>query len=653
MKFSHSLLKKLLPKLPSGQKTAEILSRHSFEVESVKGDTLEIKLPANRYSDASSHAGIARELAAALGLNFRDPVKNIINAPSGKGLFGVRVEDRGLCRRYSGRLFKLKKVWTSPPWLKKILKSCGIQSINGVVDIMNYAMLVTGQPMHAFDADMVEGKIIVREAKKGEKITTLDAKRIELPARTLLISDEKKLLAIAGIKGGKEAGVIAKTGRIIVEAANFDPTSIFKTSREIKLQTDASLRFAHDLSPALVQDGMDFATALLAAAGADLLDGVDIYPKKAADKLIAFDVASYEKLTGERTDIKEAKKYFEALGFEFSGKKVRVPAWRADVSEFEDLAEELTRFLGYDRLASVPPNVAIRPVADDLEFSFSSRVKEFLSRAGLDEVYNSSFYGEKEVAESKESFFGSDSPAVELENPIAENRKYLRRNLTPLLMKNAEWNSRFFQKIRIFELGKTFAYVGGSVSEKLVLGIMAAGRKDKDGVLELKGHLSELLRSFGATDFFFERAGGGLLKLMVDGADIGFIRQFSSVPGAKQWVAASAELDAGALSRMVSEEHEYKPLPKYPEVARDISVIIDRSLGIGDIVEEISLANEKLIEDVDLADEYWDEKFGPKQSLTFRIVFRSDERTLGDEEVNAEMAKIAERLERKFGAEIR
>ena len=653
MKFSYSLLKKLLPKLPAKPKVSEALNMHSFELESINGDTLEIKLPSNRYSDASSHIGIARELSASLGMQFKSPIKEMINVPMNRGLFGIRVEEKDLCRRYSGRYFELKKIGISPTWLKNILKSCGIQSINAVVDIMNYAMLVTGQPMHAFDADEIKGKIVVRRAKKGEKITTLDGKHIELSAQVLLIADEEKPLAIAGIKGGKEAGVTAKTKKIIVESANFDPTNIFKTSHEIKLQTDASLRFAHDLSPALSGMGMDFATAMLIALGAKLKDGADVYPKKVSDKLVNFDLNSYEKLTGERTGEKEAKKYFEALGFGFQGKKVRVPAWRTDVSEFEDLAEELTRFLGYGRLVSEPPRVAIKPVVDDLEFSFGNKVKEFLAQMGLDEVYNPSFYGEKEDADFKDSFFGASAVALELENPIAENRKYLRRNLTAWLLKNAEWNSRFFEKIRLFELGKTFALVGGKTSEKLVLGILAAGKKDKSGVLEVKGYLSELLRSLGITDFFFEPSGKNLLKLIVNGRDIGFIRQFPSVSGAKQWVAAAAEVDADSLSRMISEEHGYKALPKYPEVVRDISMVCDRAVSIGDIVEEISLASEELIDDVDLVDEYWDEKFGPKQSLTFRIVFRSDEKTLGDEEVNMETAKIIERVKRKFEAEIR
>ncbi len=653
MKFSYLLLKKLLPKLPAKAKVSETLNMHSFELESINGDILEIKLPSNRYSDASSHIGIARELSASLGMQFKSPVKELINVALNRGFFGIRVEEKDLCRRYAGRYFELQKIGTSPMWLKKILKSCGIQSINAVVDVMNYTMLVVGQPMHAFDADEVKGKIIVRRAKKGEKITTLDGKNIELSPRVLLIADEEKPLAIAGIKGGKEAGVTAKTRKIIVESANFDPTNIFKTSHEIKLQTDASLRFAHDLSPVLSGMGMDFATMMLVALGAKLKDGVDVYPKKVSDKLVNFDLNSYEKLTGERTGEKEVKKYFEALGFGLQGKKVRVPAWRTDVSEFEDLAEELTRFLGYGRLVSEPPRVAIKPIVDDLEFSFGNKVKESLARMGLDEVYNPSFYGEKEDADLKESFFGASATALELENPIAENRKYLRRNLTTWLLKNAEWNSRFFEKIRVFELGKTFALVGGKTSEKLVLGILAAGKKDKSGVLEVKGYLSELLRSMGITDFFFELSGKNLLKLIVNGKDIGFIRQFSSVSGAKQWVAAAAEVDADLLSKMISEEHEYKPLPKYPEVVRDISMVCDRAVNIGDIVEEISLLGEKLIDDVDLVDEYWDEKFGPKQSLTFRIVFRSDEKTLGDEEVNAETTKIIERLKRKFEAEIR
>lgn len=652
MKFSHSLLKKLLPKLPPASKVSDVLNMHSFEVESVHGDVLDIKLPANRYSDASSHLGIARELSASLGLALKNPIKTIVNAPAGKGPIKVRVEAKDLCRRYSARYFELKKVGSSPTWLKKALNSSGVQSINAVVDAMNYAMLVTGQPLHAFDSALVDGALVIRRAKKGEKITTLDDRHLELSPDVLLIADEKKPLAVAGIKGGKGPGVTGKTKSIIVEAANFDPTNIFKSSRALKLQTDASLRFAHDLSPALVGQGMDFVTALLLEMGAKLKDGYDFYPKPAKEKIIKFELPMYEKLVGARTDQKEIKKYFTALGFEVVGNKVHVPAWRTDVSESEDLVEELARFLDYGKLKSEAPRLNIKSVEEDAEFSFSEKTRELLSRFGFDEVYNSSFYGEKEDFAFKDSFFGADAKALELENPIAEDRKFLRRNLSALLVKDAGENSRFFNKVRIFELGKTFASVAGKSQEKLVLGLLAAGKKDKNCVLELKGAVDELLRSFGVTESYFENTARGL-KLIVNRADIGFINSYGKVPGAKQWVAAAAEVDAGALLKNISEEHEFKPLPKYPEVVRDISFVADRTVSIGDIAEEISDSNAELIDDVDLLDEYWDEKFGPKQSLTFRIVFRSDEKTLSDEEVNSEMQKIIGNLREKFGVDIR
>ncbi len=652
MKFSYTLLKKILPKVPPVGKLSDALNSHIFEIESITGDVLDIKLPANRYSDASSHIGIARELAAVFGLPFKSPIKTFVNLPSGKGFLKAGVLNKELCARYSARYFELSKIGASPDWLKKALKSCGVQSINSVVDAMNYAMLMTGQPLHAFDADELDGGIVVRSAKKGEKIITLDDRHIELAPDVLVIADEKRTLAIAGIKGGMYAGVTGKTRRIIIEGANFDATNIFKSSRALKLQTDASLRFAHDLSPALVGIGLDFATDVLTALGAILKDTIDIYPRKATEKVISFDALKYKKLIGAEANQADIKRYFTALGFEISGKKVRVPAWRTDVESFEDLAEELARFLGYGKLKGEPPTIAIRPPEENTEFSFSEKTREFFARAGFDEVYNSSFCGDGEEKEFPYSFWGKDAKSVELENPIVDDKKFLRKNLSAHLIKNASDNSRFFEKIRVFEIGKTFSSLGGKTKEKLVLGLCAAGKKDKSGVLELKGAIDAMLKRFGITEFFFEEM-DGFLNLMVDGRQLGIIRVLSSVRGAKQWVAAVAELDADSIIKIISETHEFMPLPRYPEVVRDISFVVSLDVRIGDIVQEISNANLNLIEDVDLIDEYTDEKFGSNQSLTMRVVFQSDERTLSDEEVNKEMERITSLLARKFGAEIR
>lgn len=652
MKFSYSLIKKLLPKAPASKKIMEEMNLHAFEVEDIKGDTIEIKLPANRYSDASSHIGIAREVGAIFGLGFKSPVTSIVNVPSGKKLVSVEVRDKKACPRYVARYFEVEKFPATPGWMKKSLKACGVQSINGVVDLMNYVMLEVGQPLHAFDADKLHGKIIVRKAKKGEKMTTLDDKEFELSTDDLVISDESRALAIAGIKGGKYAGVERSTKRIVVEAASFDYVGIFKTSRSLKLQTDASLRFAHNLSPELAGMGMDRATELLVKAGLKLRDSSEVYMDKAKERTIYFDIKKFEKITGETIEIVKVKKYFEALGFGFDGKKARIPAWRTDIYEFEDLVEELSRMIGFGGMKSIPPMISIKPTTEDEVFSFSSKFRRQISNMGFDEVLTSSFVGDEADKIFSQSFFGSDAKNVEVLNPISEDRKYMRKGLTPLLLSVLEQNSRFFEEAKIFEIGKTFAWQGKEAKEKLVLGLAVGGKKKKDSALLVKGAMDEILRGAGITDFVFEEEGGHLY-IKAGGRVVGFLRDFESFGKAKGWILAAGELDLTQIISMAEEEFAYKPIPKYPAVMRDISLVVDTGVRIGDIIEEISLANEKLVEDVDLLDEYWDEKFGSRQSLTFRIVFQAEDHTLTDNEVNIEMENIVSILKNKFGLEVR
>ena len=652
MKFSYSLIKRLLPKAPTSKRIMEEMNLHAFEVEDVLGDTIEIKLPANRYSDASSHIGIAREIGSIFNLNFKSPVKTIVNVPSGKKLVSVEVKDTKACPRYTARYFEINKFPATPDWMKKSLKSCGIQSINGVVDLMNYLMIEVGQPMHAFDADKLDGKIIVRKAKSGEKITTLYDRALELSPNDLVIADESRALAIAGIKGGKHAGVEKTTKRIVVESANFDYVGIFKTSRSLKLQTDASIRFAHNLSPELAGMAMDRATELLVKFGAKLKDSAEIYPVKAKEKTIYFDSKRFEKLTGETIDIGKVKRYFEALGFYFDGKKVRVPAWRNDVSEFEDLVEELSRMVGFGGMKSIPPLVSIKPTVEDEAFSFSSKFRHQISRMGFDEVLTTSFVGDEADKVFSQSFFGSDSKNVEVLNPISEDKKYMRKGLAPLLLFALEQNSRFFDEAKIFEIGKVFAWQGKEVKEKLVLGLAVGGKKKKDSALLVKGVMDEVLRGAGIADFIFEEVSGHLF-VKVGGRVVGFLRDFETFGKAKGWVLAVGELDLSQIILMAEEEFAYQPIPKYPAVMRDISLVVDGSIRIGEVIEEISLVNKELITDVDLLDEYWDEKFGSKQSLTFRVVFQSNDHTLTDNEVNFEMENVVSVLKDKFQIEIR
>ncbi len=763
MKFSYPLIKKFLSPPPSKKKLVEALNLYSVEVEDPGGDVLEISLPSNRYSDAASHLGIAREAAAGLGLKLKNPVREIVNPPADQGFLEIKIQDKNLCPRYAARYFEIRpsthsihsgsprgirgatsfprydsgqagqaKIGASPVWLQNILRTCGLKPINAVVDLMNYVMLEVGQPLHAFDADKIATsdrrqtttKIIIRKAKNGEHIETLDGQKFALDQNDLVIADSEKALAIAGIKGGANSRVDKNTKRIIVEAANFDPVSIFKTSRKLKLTTDASLRFNHGLSPALVDWGLDRVTELLVKTGARLIDSVDLYPRPVGEEIIEFDIQKYERLIGEAVSAIQAKKYFRALGFviaqtdaEVNADKrgnsypqlsasdrrlsasspresafwVRVPPWRTDIESFEDLAEEISRLSGYNQLNPKPPTVSLQPAEIEKIILLKDRVRQCLANLNLNEVYTYSFVSEK------------TSGSVEIENPVSQELKYLRSNLEFGLLKAARANSRFFETVRMFEIGKVFRtqtdvdrtqtdaertrknaesgqrlsaslWETKAVKEGWRLGIALAGKKNPL-ILELKGIFDELLKSLGLAEFsILESRSGPDLRIETDHRILGNLKLVHLEKG---WLAAVGEINLDALLPILEAEREFKALPKYPAVIRDISILVSGQVRIGEVLQTIQDSNPKIIEDVDLIDEYtktqtdaevnadrrgssYPQLFASSQrestnqrSLTFRIVFQAEDRTLTDQEVNVEIQKISSKVKKKFRAEVR
>lgn len=685
MKFSHSLIKRLLPKVPPAKTLASKLNLYSFEVEEARGDMLDIKIPANQYSAMASHIGIAREASAIFNLPFKNPVRTIVNIPAWKGFVKVKIEESAsrrsesvLCPRYAARVFDLKRVGSSSAEIKKILRTCGINPINEIVDIMNLVMLETGQPLHAFDAEKIKGSIHVRRARKGEKIETLDKKTHQLDPSVLVIADDESTQAIAGIKGGFLSGVTKSTKRIIVEAANFDQISIYKTSKALKLVTDASVRFSHGISPALVDIGLDRATELLAKIGARLIDSAEAGSMKIGDEIIDFDPAGYERLIGIPAPLEDVKRYFASLGFSLESApskrkntlrklaksslskgsqilRVCIPAWRNDIENPEDLYEEVARLMGHNELQKHAPVFTVQPAYEDDVFLLKDKICNVLSGLAINEVYNHSFYGAAEVKNEKFSLmFGDGVARAEVLNPVSEDLKFLRKSLVPLLFGNYESNSRYFEDIRMFEIGKVFGMTAGpdeasGQKEKLALGILIAAKKENKLALELKGVADELLRELGVGDFSFVPEKNGM-RIEADHSVLGMIGTEIMKHG---WECAYAEFDIQKTLALTEEGREFIPLKRFPSVTRDISVLVGRDARIGDVVGEIENVDFKLIENVDLIDEYKDETLGGRQSITFRIIFQAEDRTLTDDEVSREMEKISQVLRERFRAEIR
>jgi len=692
VKFSYSLIKKLVPAIKSKRDLINKLNLHFFEAEDLSGNVLDISIPPNRFSDAASHIGIGREVSAILGIKMRtyadytqkcaEVFRVSPRSVRASQRFRVEVQDKNLCPRYVAQYFENIKVGPSPKWVKDVLVDCGLRPINNVADIMNYAMLETGQPLHAFDYDKLaisdkrQATIIVRRARKGEKITTLDDKSYELNKNILVIADIKRPLAIAGIKGGKEAEIDKNTKRIVVESANFNGVNIYKSSKTLKLSTDASLRFSHNISPELTIIGLNRASQLLAeVSGAKAGQIVDVNFTKSRKKIIKFNLEKFNQFIGLNLDVKTVRLYLERLGFKINQNQksrrkvgtptetsglitqnsflVEAPLLRQDIKLFEDLAEEAIRLHGYNRLKSRPPHIYLHLSGFEDQIVLKDKIRKVLIAAGLSEVSNYTFIGETDLV------FGKNwgDKVVELENPISAQLKYLRPSLAPHLLKNIEGNFRFFDEVKIFEIGKTFFRDNkNKLNEKLILGIALASKNNGQVFFELKGIIKEFFGKIGLVDYLMPEMADGnnylqsneVLKIESDGAVIGYLGGVN-----KSFVkgdAALAEIDLDALLKLVVEEHEYRPLPKYPSMMRDISILVEPTVRVGEIMQAIQEVDLKYIEDVDLIDEY---DVASKRSLTFRVIFQAQDRTLTNKEINQEMEKIVKILKNKFKVQIR
>lgn len=640
MKFSYALLKKLAPGIKDQKKFVEEFPLHAFEIEGIKDDTVDISIPANRYSDVSSHKGIALIVSAIFGGKIVEPKLAAIVKKTSSRKFGIKIAAKNLCKRYSGLYAEVSKVTASPRWMQDFLISCGLRPINGIVDVMNYIMLEIGQPLHAFDADLLKGAINVRLAKNSEKIETIDGNVFTLTGQDLVIVDDNGPIAIAGVKGGKRAEINVNTGRIIIEAANFDATNIYKTSRRQNLFTDASIRFAHGLSPASVETAIKRAAQLLKELyGAKIGDWLDINYIKSAKTVIKFDTEKFNRLIGLNLTEKNCHNYLKKLGFKINGKLVTAPLERTDVSIFEDLAEEIVNLYGYEKLPSTAPHIYLKTSGYEESIKFKDILRRILIGFGLSEVYNHSFVGEDGM--------------VEIENPISKDKKYLRANLAHSLIKNIEDNFRFYETVKVFEIGKVFA-----PEEKAVIGI-ALGFRKGNPILDIKGLIEQTLQSVGLTDYAFVEE-KNKLKIESDGVVIGYLQNFGEN-------RAVAEIDLEKCAALVEEEKSYEPLAKYPSVMRDISLFVPADVRIGDIMAAIQRAAPKFLDDADMVDFYEapsesigksgdesaDEEDASKKSVTFRLVFQAGDHTLTDEEVGKEMEIIIATLQNEFDVEVR
>ena len=680
MIFSYNWLKEYIKKIPKPEKLVEILTRRSFEVGEIKkigkDYILDIDVLANRGPDCFSHIGVAREIAAITDAKIKDRKTKIKEDKKVKtdDFMGLEIENKNDCRRYTAKVVFDVKVKESSKWMQEKLRACGLRPINNVVDAANYAMLETGQPLHAFDFDKIEGgkqgakkKIIVRRAKRGEKIITLENEKHDLNENILIIADQKSPLAVAGIKGGKKAEITSNTKKIILESANFNSRVIRKSSREVFLKTDASWRFEHSIDPNLTEAAINRTAELIGAKNARGL--ADFYPEKEKPRRVKFNPARVEKLLGLKISEKEIKMILNRLGFNYNKNNgyVEIPTFRLDISLPEDLIEEIGRISGWEKIPAKFPVVSLIPPKRNFNIFWEDKTKNTLKELGFTEVYNYSFISEKQ---RKTTGF-REKELLEIENPVSGDYRYLRPSLIPNLLKNAESNLRFYKKIKIFELGSIFFINQGQKKEerKALSGLIVQDQK-KDGFYELKGVIDSLFGKLGISNVWYDNFQqtpeqskqiiwdfDQSAEIKTGEQEIGFLGGicFETLKELKiKNQIFLFDIDFEKLEKICSEETEYRPISQYPSAVRDIAVLVPLDVKVADILNEINIAGGKLVSDVDLFDIYEGKELPQgRKNLAFHIIYQAEDRTLSSREIDSLQQKIIKSLEKNITWQVR
>ncbi len=675
MVFSYNILQSFFKKkLPKPEKLAEILNLHFFEVEEIEKQgsdfAIDIDVLPNRGSDCFSHLGVAREISALLNIElkeFKDKVQEIDN--SAKDFIKLQVSSKKDCNRYTARVINDVKVGSSPGWIKERLRVLGLKPINNIVDIANYVMLETGQPLHAFDLDKItDRKIIVRRAQKRERITTLDNERYALDKNILVIADSKRPIAIAGIKGGKKTEIDKKTKSVVLESANFNAKTVRQGSKTIDLKTDASWRFEHGIDLNLTESAINRAAYLIQeiAKGKVCKGLVDFYPKKPVVKKIKLDLNYTQSLLGIKIPVSKIKIILKKLGFNIlksssSQFLVGVPTFRLDISIPEDLIEEIGRIYGYENIESVFPIGALIPPKRNFNVFWKNKIKDILKEAGFSELYNYSF-----VSKKQGKMFGYDvSNMLELENPLSDNYQYLRPSLMPNMLAVFKENQKNFKNIKIFELGNVFLKKRKAEEKRMLTGVI-----NGDSFYEMKGMVDTLLNKLGISDVWYDQYRATpedskksiwhpkkIAEIKVSQEEIGFLGEISPKIIEELKIKSRVvvfDLDFEKLKKLASEEAEFVPISPYPSAIRDIAVLVPKDILVEQVLNKINAVGGALIRDIDLFDIYEGEELPEgKKNLAFHIIYQAKDKTLSSKEIDEIQNKIIKALEQELDWEVR
>ena len=623
----------------------------------------------NNRPDCYSIIGLAREAAAAfrLPMKHHEPVVHGSDAGSIFDKLDVEVPAEGLCSRYTARMVANVKIAPSPKWLRQRLRANGVRPINNIVDITNYVMLEYGQPMHAFDFSCVEGgRIVVRTAREGEVIQTLDGNDRRLTPNMLCICDEHKPVGVAGVMGGANSEIVGDTAMVVFEGANFNGTSVRRTAAALGMRTEASGRFEKGLDPMNTVAAVDRACELVELLGCgEVMRGtIDVLPEPIVPKTVKLEPEKVNGLLG--TDVSEAemRRILLALGFELDGETIIVPSWRGDVEHYSDIAEEIARFYGYNNI----PCTLMRGQTTSGGYSDAQQAERSIgamARAlGYSEIITYSFISPSYYDKIR---LPADSPlrnSMKILNPLGEDTSIMRTTVLPSMLEILTRNYNYRNKaVRLYEIGKVyFARPDGMADEPklLCLGGYGGGMD----FFQLKGAVERILAGLRITDVTFEAESGNpsyhpgrCAKVYAGGKLLGVLGQIHPLAAANYGVDTelyTAELQLGEMLAERGATPVYTPLPRFPAVTRDVAVVCSADIPVAKLSQCILAAGGQYLKGCELFDVYTGAPIpAGYKSVAFSLTLRADDQTLTDDHAEETMQSVLKALEETFHATIR
>ncbi len=651
-----------------------------------------LKVTPNR-ADSLSHYGLARELSCLLGKELKKITPVIPqDSSAAKSEVSIEVKASEVCPRYSGRYIANVKVSPSPDWLRKRLENLGMNSINNIVDVTNYVMMELGQPLHAFDADQIQGKkITVAKAVAGEKFIKLDGVEINLMGEELTIRDSSRALCLAGVVGGKNSGVTEGTQNVFLESAYFNPMSVRKTSRKHGIETDSAYRFSRGVDPDGALRASDRATELIlkVAGGQVIGEAVDFYPEPVKKSWVNISLQTITDRLGFGAEEKIFTDFMKRLGCELKISSpgqysVLPPSYRFDLEAEMDLVEEYARLVGYEHIPETLPAFSKAPLAHDKNYLLNLKTAKTLIKESYHQAFNFAFVSEKQesqflgsVQRLQDAGLKASENPIRLLNPLNEDLNVLRSTITFGLTKNLLTNFHNGNKSgRLFEIGPCFSKESAGVYEQNRLGILAWGQEENlwnkasstPLVFEIKAAMESLLKQFriqsytwvspqdkGLIPTFLHM--GQFAHLIVEGKKVGFLGALHPV-----WLdenkircsAAIAEFDLETLYKGQPRPLRFQSISKFPAVERDFAFIMGKSLKVDEILKAAKKLGGPLLSHSEVFDVYQGDKMEPgKKSVAIRLVLQDPNATLQDAQIQEIQNKIIEGLKTQFDLALR